>query len=160
MRALVAAVGLWMMARAPLTPPVEGMTLADLHDTFNESRDGHRHEAVDIMAPRGTRVRAAVSGTIQKLFVSKNGGITIYEFDEAGARCYYYAHLDRYADGVREGSRVKAGDVIAYVGYSGNANAKAPHLHFAVSELGPKREWWKGTAINPYADLREALTTR
>ena len=133
--------------------PIQGLKPADLRDTFNEVHNGHAHEAIDMMAPRGTPVHAAVSGTIRKLFFSKAGGNTIYEFDEAGKRSYYYAHLDRYAKGVREGMRVERGDVIAYVGSTGNADARAPHLHFTVFELGPKQEWWKGTPLNPYADL-------
>jgi murein DD-endopeptidase MepM/ murein hydrolase activator NlpD len=137
--------------------PVQGLTSADLHRTFNEVHNGHAHEAIDIMAPRGTSVHAAVSGTIRKLFLSKPGGNTIYEFDEASEFCYYYAHLDRYAEGVHEGMRVTRGDVIAYVGSTGNADSRSPHLHFALFELGPKREWWKGKPIDPYPNLVEAL---
>src|SRR5947208_190206 len=106
--------------------PLEGLQLADLRDTFSEVRNGHAHEAIDIMAPRGTPVHAAVSGTIRKLFLSKPGGNTIYEFDEAGERSYYYAHLDRYAQGLREGMHVERGDIIAYVGSTGNADPHTP----------------------------------
>ena len=141
----------------PMKPPVDGLTPADLRDTFSVLHNGHAHEAVDIMAPLGTPVRAAVSGTIRKLFLSKPGGNTIYEFDEARERSYYYAHLQRYADGLREGMRVERGDVIGYVGATGNADPRAPHLHFAVFDLGPKREWWKGTPIDPYASLAASL---
>ncbi len=102
------------------------------------------------MAPRGTPVHAAVAGIVRKVFISKPGGNTIYEFDEAGELCYYYAHLDRYADGLHEGMRVRRGDIIAYVGSTGNADARRPHLHFGVFELGPKREWWKGKPIDAY----------
>ena len=136
--------------------PIEGVKPSDIHDSFNETHNGHAHEAVDIMAPRGTPVHAVVSGTIRKLFLSKPGGTTIYEFDEGEVRSYYYAHLDRYAEGLREGARVKRGDLIAYVGSTGNADPRAPHLHFAVFELGPKREWWTGRPIDPYPDLLEA----
>ena len=128
-----------------------------MHDTFSHVHNGHAHEAIDIMAPLGTPVRAAVRGTIRKLFFSKPGGNTIYEFDEAREHSYYYAHLQRYADGLREGMRVERGDIIAYVGSTGNADPRAPHLHFAVFELGPSREWWKGTPIDPYASLVAAL---
>ncbi len=156
--AVIAALGAWLAAAPPaLTPPVDRMKLADMHDSFAETHNGHAHEAIDIMAPRGTPVHAAVSGTIRKLFLSKDGGITIYQFDDAEARCYYYAHLDRYAAGLREGMRVKGGDVIAYVGFTGNANERAPHLHFAVYELGPTKQWWKGKALNPYDDLVRAV---
>lgn len=141
----------------PMAPPIDGLTPASLHDTFGEVHSGHAHEAIDIMAPAGTPVHAVVSGTIRKLFLSKPGGNTIYEFDDAGERSYYYAHLQRYEDGLREGMRVNRGDVIAYVGSTGNADPRAPHLHFAVFELDQKREWWKGTPIDPYASLMAAL---
>jgi murein DD-endopeptidase MepM/ murein hydrolase activator NlpD len=160
MRLLTAGLVMWLtQSSVPLGLPLHGLTLADLHRTFDEVHNGHAHEAVDIMAPRGAPVYAAVSGTVRKLFLSKPGGNTIYEFDEASERCYYYAHLDRYADGVHEGMTVKRGDLIAYVGSTGNADARTPHLHFAVFELGPKREWWTGKPIDPYPDLVAALNT-
>ena len=140
-----------------MTPPISGLTLADLRDTFAEVHNGHRHEAIDIMEPRGTPVHAVVSGTIRKLFLSKPGGNTIYEFDEAEEYCYYYAHLDGYAKGLREGMRVERGDVIGFVGSTGDADARAPHLHFAIFELGPERQWWKGKAVNPYPRLVDAV---
>jgi murein DD-endopeptidase MepM/ murein hydrolase activator NlpD len=158
MRFLAAGLAMWIaQSIVQMGLPLEGLKLADLHDTFNEVHDGHAHEAIDIMAPRGTPVHAAVSGTIRKLFLSKPGGNTIYEFDEAGEHCYYYAHLDRYAQGLREGMRVERGDIIAYVGSTGDADPRSPHLHFAVFELGPKREWWKGKPIDPYLNLVDAL---
>ncbi len=138
-------------------PPIEGLALADLHDTFAEIHNGHPHEAIDIVKPRGTPVHAVVSGIARKLFLSKPGGITIYEFDEAGEYCYYYAHLDRYAEGLREGMRIARGDVIGFVGSTGNADARTPHLHFAIVALGPEKQWWRGKAINPYPPLVEAV---
>jgi murein DD-endopeptidase MepM/ murein hydrolase activator NlpD len=140
-----------------LSPPIEGLKLGDLRDMFSEVHNGHPHEAIDILEPRGTPVHAVMPGVIQKLFLSKPGGNTIYEFDETGVYCYYYAHLDRYADGLREGRRVERGAVIGYVGSTGNADANTPHLHFAIFQLGPERQWWKGTAINPYESLVEAV---
>ncbi|HUJ15362.1 MAG TPA: M23 family metallopeptidase, partial [Thermoanaerobaculia bacterium] len=122
--------------------PVAGVQRAELRDTFGAARIGHRHDALDIMAARGTPVLAAVDGTIRKLFTSRAGGITIYEFDGDETLCYYYAHLDRYADRLREGLRVKRGDVIGYVGTTGNAPAHSPHLHFAMTVLPPAKEWW------------------
>ena len=158
MRFLAACIAMWLVPSIlPMGLPLEGLKRADLRDTFNEVRSGHAHEAIDIMAPRGTPVHAAVSGTIRKLFLSKPGGNTIYEFDETSEHSYYYAHLQRYADGLREGMRVERGDIIAYVGSTGNADPRAPHLHFGVFELGPTREWWKGTPIDPYASLVAAL---
>jgi len=140
-----------------MTPPISGLALADLRDTFEEFHNGHRHEAIDIPEPRGTPVHAVVSGTIRKLFFSKPGGNTIYQFDEMGVFCYYYAHLDGYVGGLREGVRVERGDVIGFVGSTGNADLRTPHLHFAIFELGPERLWWKGKAVNPYPGLVEAV---
>jgi murein DD-endopeptidase MepM/ murein hydrolase activator NlpD len=138
--------------------PIAGLTASDVLDTFNSTRPGGRsHEATDILAPRGTPVHSMVDGAIRRVFVSKAGGNTIYEFDEKGMYCYYYAHLDRYAEGLREGQHVSRGDVIGYVGTTGNASPNTPHLHLAIFKLGPEREWWKGEAINPYPVLIELL---
>jgi murein DD-endopeptidase MepM/ murein hydrolase activator NlpD len=134
-------------------PPIIGLTLEELHDTFDQTRGQGPHEAIDIMEPRGTPVHAVVEGTIAKLFLSKPGGNTIYLFDEAGEFCYYYAHLDRYAPNLREGMHVSRGQVIAFVGSTGNASPSAPHLHFTIFQLGPGKHWWKGTPIDPYPVL-------
>jgi murein DD-endopeptidase MepM/ murein hydrolase activator NlpD len=134
--------------------PLDGVSAADVQDTFDQARGSERrHEATDILAPRGTPVLAADDGVIRKLFLSKPGGITIYQFDPAEQFCYYYAHLDRYADGLREGMTVQKGDVIGYVGTTGNAPTNTPHLHFAIFQLGPEKRWWEGTPINPYPIL-------
>jgi murein DD-endopeptidase MepM/ murein hydrolase activator NlpD len=133
--------------------PVEGVVATSLRDSFNEARAGHMHEALDILAPRGTPVLAAVDGTVRKLFTSGAGGLTIYEFDEPQQRVYYYAHLDRYAN-IVEGMHVNRGDVIGYVGTTGNAPANTPHLHFAIELLPPTKEWWRGVPINPYPVLK------
>jgi len=139
---------------AGLLVPVEGIAFAQLADTFDQPRGQERHhEALDIMAPTGTAVRAAGDGRVVKLFNSKPGGITLYQFDPAEKHAYYYAHLQRYADGVKEGMQVKRGDVIGYVGATGNADPNAPHLHFAVVALTPEKQWWKGTPLNPYPML-------
>jgi murein DD-endopeptidase MepM/ murein hydrolase activator NlpD len=140
-----------------MTPPIRGLALTNLRDTFAEIHNGRRHEAIDILEPRGTPVCAAVSGTIRKLFLSKPGGNTIYQFDEMGVYCYYYAHLDGYVVGLHEGMRVKGGEVIGFVGSTGNADARAPHLHFAIFELGPERLWWQGKAVDPYPGLVAAV---
>jgi murein DD-endopeptidase MepM/ murein hydrolase activator NlpD len=136
--------------------PVEGADEDDLRDTFADSRGGGRaHEALDIMAPRHTQVLAADDGVIKKLYNSRGGGgITIYQFDPTETYSYYYAHLDRYAANLHEGQTVRRGDVIGYVGSTGNASPNAPHLHFAIFRLGPNREWWKGEPINPYPVLK------
>jgi peptidoglycan LD-endopeptidase LytH len=133
-----------------LEMPVKGVHRRNLRDTFSDGRGSRAHEALDIMAPRHTPIRAVEDGRIQKLFTSKAGGFTIYQFDPTETFSYYYAHLDRYADGLREGQPVRRGDVIGYVGSSGNASPDAPHLHFAIFRLTPERRWWKGEPINPY----------
>jgi murein DD-endopeptidase MepM/ murein hydrolase activator NlpD len=109
------------------------------------------------MEPRGTPIRAVDDGTIRKLFLSAAGGTTIYQFNSASTYCYYYAHLDHYADGLREGQSVIRGQVIGYVGTSGDASREAPQLHFAIFRLDDDKRWWKGTPINPYPILLEAL---
>ena len=139
---------------AGLLLPVSGVTAADLADTFTDRRGTARvHEALDIMAPAGTPVLAVADGHIEKLFDSANGGLTIYQFEPSGRYVYYYAHLQRYAADLEEGDRVRRGQVIGYVGSSGNASPEAPHLHFAIFRLGPEKRWWEGTPINPYALL-------
>jgi peptidoglycan LD-endopeptidase LytH len=137
--------------------PISGLTLASLHDSFAEVHSGHLHEAIDILEPKGTPVHAVVSGKVRKLFLSKPGGNTIYQFDEVGVYCYYYAHLDGYAKGLQEGMRVERGDVIGFVGSTGNADPGTPHLHFAIFELSRERLWWKGKAVNPYPGLVAAV---
>lgn len=135
--------------------PVQGVLARDLRDTFADGRDNNQrgHEAIDIHAPRGTPVLAVDDGPIAKLFLSKPGGITIYQFDATGQLAYYYAHLDAYAAGLKEGQYIRRGSVIGYVGASGNANPDAPHLHFAIFQLGPEKQWWKGEPINPFESL-------
>ena len=136
--------------------PVKGFPRKALRDNFDEKRGMRPHEALDIMAPRGTPVVAADDGRVAKLFRSVAGGITIYQFDPDERFTYYYAHLDHYASGLVEGSRVKRGEVIGFVGTTGNAPANAPHLHFTVFRLGPDKRWWQGKAVNPFAFLNES----
>ncbi len=133
-----------------LAVPVAGFDAADLRDSFAEPRSGHTHEAIDLLAARGTRVIAADDGTVVRLFTSARGGLTIYQFDPTATYCYYYAHLDGYAPGLREGRTVRRGETLGYVGSTGNAPRQAPHLHFAVSRLGPEKRWGQGVAINPF----------
>ena len=132
--------------------PVEDVKPGELIDTFTQARAGGArvHDAIDIMAPAGKKVFAVADGRIEKLFLSKPGGLTIYQFDPDGKYAYYYAHLQSYAPGLAEGQLVKRGDVIGYVGSTGNADPKAPHLHFAIMQLGADKRWWEGVAINPY----------
>jgi peptidoglycan LD-endopeptidase LytH len=130
--------------------PIDNMDLDAVKGGFYEARAGHRHEAVDILAPRNTPIHAVSDGTIAKLFVSKLGGNTIYQFDPSGQFAYYYAHLERYADGLRDGQAVAKGDIIGYVGTSGNAPANTPHLHFGVFQLDQDQRWWDGKPLDPY----------
>jgi murein DD-endopeptidase MepM/ murein hydrolase activator NlpD len=140
-----------------LTIPVQGITAPQLKDTFTQARAGGvPHDAIDIMAPRSTPVLAVDDGRIAKLFLSKAGGITLYQFDPESRYAYYYAHLDRYVDGMTEGGSVSKGQVIGYVGSTGNASPDAPHLHFAIFKLGPERHWWQGVPLNPYLVWHQA----
>lgn len=141
--------------RAPhLATPIEGLDPARIVETFGDTRQSGQHEALDIPAPRGTPVRAVAEGNVVKLFLSQRGGITVYEFDNSRQWCFYYAHLDSYAPGLKEGTLLRKGDILGYVGSTGNAPPDAPHLHLAVFRLGPEKQWWKGTAVDPLPLLR------
>ncbi len=136
--------------------PVEGVRASQLTDTFKQAREGglRVHDAIDIMAPRGTPVLAVASGRIEKLFLSKAGGNTIYQRSPDGGTIFYYAHLDAYAPGLAEGQAVRAGQRIGTVGFSGNADPAGPHLHFAVLRTMPKAKWHEpATPVNPYPML-------
>ncbi|HEU4558043.1 MAG TPA: M23 family metallopeptidase [Longimicrobium sp.] len=137
---------------AVLTIPVRGTRPEQLRDSYDAPRGGGSrvHNAIDIMAPAGTPVVAAADGTILKLRTGGNGGITIYQLDPDGRTLYYYAHLQRYAAGMREGLPVWRGQVIAYVGDTGNAGAGNYHLHFSVGTLTNPRRWWESENVNPY----------
>ena len=137
------------LRRRRLLIPVEGVSAVMLVSTFHQARTQGEHEALDILAPLGTRALAVEDGTIEKLFTSQRGGLTIYLFDPTGVYCYYYAHLDHYAD-IREGQQVQRRQVIGYVGTTGNAPRNTPHLHFAVFKLGPDKRWWQGTPLDPF----------
>jgi len=138
-----------------LTIPVSRIPPEKLVRSYHDARSGGReHEALDILAPVGTPVVAVEDGSVAKLFNSKAGGITLYQFDPGKEFAYYYAHLDRYADGIKEGEQVHRGQVIGYVGTTGNAPKNTPHLHFAVFRLTPEKHWWEGTPIDPYDILR------
>ena len=142
-----------LLASRNLLIPVEGVSRAMLRDTFAERRGLLPHDAIDIAAPRGTPVVATDDGRVVKLFRSVAGGLTVYQFDPGDRFAYYYAHLDAYAKGLREGATVKRGELIGYVGSTGNASYAAPHLHFAIYRLSPTKQWWKGVAINPFPFL-------
>ncbi|MFN2481295.1 MAG: M23 family metallopeptidase [Pyrinomonadaceae bacterium] len=138
-------------SNAQLLIPVAGVRAEQLSDTFTQSRsDGRVHNAIDIMAARGTPVFAAADGTVARLFWSERGGITLYVRGTDEHTIYYYAHLDRYAEGISENKFVRRGDVIGYVGDTGNAGAGNYHLHFAVWTVDDPKRYWSGTDINPY----------
>lgn len=147
-------------APPPVTPgslaiPVRGISAGELRRQFREQRSGGRaHYAIDIRAARGTPVLAADDGSIARLTENRLGGLTVHQLDGAKRRVYYYAHLQRYASGLAEGARVRRGQVIGYVGTSGNAPPGTPHLHFAIFKLGPEQRWWQGTAVDPYLVFR------
>ena len=143
--------------RGRIRVPIDGEDIETFKGGFAEKRDagGRPHEAVDMLAPRNTPVHAVENGTIAKLFTSKAGGLTIDQFDPTGRLCYYYAHLERYADGLKDGQTVSQGDIIGYVGTTGNAPANTPHLHFAVFELNADRHWWQGRPLDPYQVFKD-----
>jgi peptidoglycan LD-endopeptidase LytH len=131
--------------------PVAGVTSGQLLDTFSAARgEGRVHDAIDIPAPQGTAVLAVAGGKILKLFQSKAGGTTVYQLSEDEKFIYYYAHLERYAEGLHEGQIVRQGETIAYVGDTGNAGAGNYHLHFSIAITSDPKRWWQGTNINPY----------
>jgi murein DD-endopeptidase MepM/ murein hydrolase activator NlpD len=139
------------LAARNLLIPVAGVKAGQLRDTFNEARsEGRIHDAIDIMAPQGTPVLATADGVVIKLFQSDKGGTTLYQQDPSGHYVYYYAHLMRYADAIAEGKPLRRGDVIAYVGDTGNAGAGNFHLHFAISKVSSPQKWSGGEPINPY----------
>ena len=142
-----------VVAPSGLAIPVAGTSARDLVDTYTQSRSGGArvHNAIDIMAPRGTQVVAAAPGTVEKLYFSEGGGgISAYVRSEDGQWMYYYAHLDAYAPGLREGQRIARGAPVGTVGSTGNANPAGPHLHFAVNRMTPDERWHEGTPVNPY----------
>jgi murein DD-endopeptidase MepM/ murein hydrolase activator NlpD len=145
---------------ASLTIPVRGVRPEQLRDTYEDPRTGHVHHAIDIMAAGGSPVVAAADGTILKLRTGGNGGITIYQLDPDGRTLYYYAHLQRYAAGLREGLPVWRGQVIAYVGDTGNAGRGNYHLHFSMGTLSNPRRWWESENVNPFPMLAGDLARR
>ncbi|HTI30685.1 MAG TPA: M23 family metallopeptidase [Sphingomonas sp.] len=138
-----------------LVLPVQGVRVDQLTDTWGQAREGGKraHQAIDIMAPGGTLVLSALPGTVEKLFNSARGGITAYVRTDDGQWTLYYAHLQGYAAGLAEGQHLKQGQVIGYVGDTGDAGPGNTHLHFAINRMAPGERWWQGTAINPYPIL-------
>jgi len=137
-----------------LVMPVAGVTKEQLVDSFDEARGSRRHDALDILAPRGTPVVSAADGRLLRMISSENGGLMVYATDASERFILMYAHLDRYASGLTEGMVLRRGDRLGDVGTTGNAPPNTPHLHFAISRAGNVRDWWKGTPVNPLPLLR------
>ena len=129
--------------------PIEDFNYAKLRSQFLDRRRGHTHQAIDLMNPRGTPVVAVTDGYVKKLYRSKKGGISVYLFDAKEQLCFFYGHLDKYVKGLVEGMKVTPGQVLGFVGSTGNAKKSSPHLHFAISEVGPDKKWSGGKAIDP-----------
>ena len=139
-----------------LAIPVRGVDTKSLVSSFHDARGSNRrHEAIDILAPRGTDVVAVEDGRLAKIFTSAAGGLTLYQYDPTENFVYYYAHLDSYAPGLQEGSMLRKGDVVGTVGTTGNAPKDTPHLHFGISKLDPDKRWWGGTALDPFLIWRD-----
>ena len=133
-----------------LAVPIDGYNTEQMRGAFYQGRVGHTHHAADLLAPRNTPIRAVENGTIGRLFESAAGGLTIYQKDPSGRFVYYYAHLENYAEGLKEGDSVARGQVIGYVGTSGNAPPNTPHLHFAISVIAPGSSVFKGQPVDPF----------
>ena len=138
---------------ARLLIPVKGVAAAALRDNFDDKRGKRIHRALDIMAARGTPVLAAGDGRIAKVYTHALGGLCVYQYDANGEHAYYYAHLDAFAEGLKEGMELRRGDPIGFVGTTGNASPTAPHLHFAIIRLDADRKWYKGVPVNPFPYL-------
>ena len=149
-------------ASAGLAIPVEGVTTRSLVDTYRASRGGGSrvHNAIDIMAPRGTPILAAAAGTVERLHNSRLGGITVYIRTDDNDWVHYYAHLDAYAPGLAVGQRIERGQNIGTVGHTGNASPAGPHLHFAVYRMAAGQRWYQGTPVNPYPLLARSARAR
>ena len=144
------------LRRRSLLIPVRGLHPDDLVSSFEDARgQSRKHEAIDILAPRGTDVFAVEDGKVAKIFTSDAGGLTLYQFDPSETFVYYYAHLDSYAPGLKEGDMLRKGDVVGTVGTTGNAPKDTPHLHFAIAKLDPDKRWWGGTALDPFLVWRD-----
>ncbi len=135
-----------------LIVPVDGLTAEGLSNNWGAARsEGRRHQGIDIMAPHGAPVLAVADGEIVRFWNSELGGVSIYQADASGELVFYYAHLSARAGNIKEGDRVRQGQVIGYIGQTGNAST--PHLHFEMARVADARRWWRGRAINPYPAL-------
>ena len=132
-----------------LRMPVVGVTPRDLDDSWHAPREGGRvHKGIDIFAPKGTEVVAVADGIVSYIGDQRLGGHCVWLTTENGAS-FYYAHLDRWAPGLYEGMELQAGDLLGYVGNTGNARYTPSHLHFGVNE--------SDEMVNPFPLLKAAL---
>ena len=138
-----------------LIVPVAGVSVATIPSSFADRRGTRQHNAIDILAPRGTPVLSADDGVVAKIDTSDGGGLSLYVAGPGERFIFYYAHLDAYRRGITEGMRVAKGDTIGYVGTTGNAPANTPHLHFAIARADRDKRWWKGTPLDPLPLLRD-----
>ncbi len=137
--------------------PVRGVSLSKIGDSFDAARDnGRRHDAVDILSPRGTPVIAAVAGVILRIGTNALGGNVVWTGDAEMRFVHYYAHLDRYARGLKTGAKIARGTTLGFVGTTGNSPADVPHLHFQVLRVTDAKRWWDGMPVNPYPFLFES----
>ena len=146
-----------------LIVPVQGVKAETLRSNWGEARGGgaRAHQGLDIIAPANTPVIAAADGLVEKLFYSNGGGgITLYQRSADGGWIYYYAHLAGYAPGIVEGRVLRAGDVLGYVGDTGNSGAGNFHLHFGVNRMAPGERWHQGTPVDPYLLLAGSRVDR
>ena len=134
--------------------PVAGADPAKLEDSFKEPRDGDRvHRAIDILAPRGTPILSADDGKILRMTTSTLGGISMYTVDPSSRLVYYYAHMERYHDGMSPGRSIVKGDTLGFVGTTGNAPKDIPHLHFQIMRWPADGKYWNGDPIDPFEVL-------
>lgn len=127
---------LWDIARAPspvsLPVPVEGVRAKQIADTFGAPRGTDRtHQGVDIFATRGTPIRSATRGVVVDVSDGGLGGRQVWVLGPGRER-HYYAHLDDWATGLSAGQAIQAGDVLGFVGTTGNARGTPPHLHYGI----------------------------
>jgi murein DD-endopeptidase MepM/ murein hydrolase activator NlpD len=135
---------------AGLVVPVQGVMRSELRDSYDEARGARVHEALDIIVARGTPVLSAADGRVLKLFNSVPGGLMVYAADPSERFILLYGHLDAFAPGLTDGMPLQRGQVIGYVGTTGNAPAGTPHLHFGIMRGNPSVSWWEGMPVNPY----------
>ena len=138
------------LRRMNLLVPIEHFNVEQVKGSYYQARGGQMHEASDFLAPRFTAVHAVSDGRIEKLFLSRFGGTTVYESEPSDRYIFYYAHLQSYAPGLKDGDKVRRGQIIGFVGTSGNAPPNTPHLHFSIGRMGPEKRWWKTAPLDPY----------